>query len=352
MGFLKFEGVKISGISVCIPEQVVNNLESGLSIFSEVELRKTIGSIGVTMRHVAPPGICTSDLCFEAASSLLGELQVNRDEIDAVIFLSQTPDYRLPATACILQDRLGLGKKTIAFDVNLGCSGYIYGLSIAFSLINHISVSKVLLLVGDTSSKFVSALDKSSALLFGDAGTATLIESSKESKPVFCSLNSDGSGAKSLLIEGGGYRNQSSNATLIFAEQADKNIRSLENLFMDGCEIFNFTLREIPKDIQELLVYAGKTTEGVDLFFFHQANKFMIDFLAKKLKIPCDKYPLSLGTFGNTSSASIPLTIANSRESFGSGPKNIVLSGFGVGLSWGSMLIEIDGCKLLPIKTI
>ncbi|MCE5348145.1 MAG: ketoacyl-ACP synthase III [Bacteroidales bacterium] len=351
MKLLKFEGVRVAGISVCVPDQVVENSQFGAAVFDGEELKKTIDSIGVFKRHIAPSNVCTSDLCFEAASTLLDCLAVNRDEIGAVIFVTQTPDYHLPATACVLQDKLGLPKQTIAFDINLGCSGFVYGLSVVFNLLNQRTITKALLLVGDTASKCVSPLDRSSNLLFGDAGTATLVEADSDTSQVYCTLSSDGSGYKSLIIEGGAYRLQSSSSTLEVREFDSKNKRSLENLYMDGPDIFNFTIREIPKDILGLLNATNTDFKEIDLFFFHQANKFMIDFLARKLKIPVEKYPLSLKDYGNTSSASIPLTIASARDSFMNGKVKAVLCGFGVGFSWGTMLMDFDGCQILPIKT-
>ncbi len=352
MGLLQYENVKIAGISVCVPEQIVENFSFGQTLFGTEELNKIIESTGVNLRHVAPSGICTSDLCYEAGKDLLTKLEVNPEDIGGIIFISQTPDYRLPATACILQDRLGLSKKTIAFDVNLGCSGYVYGLNIGFGLLNQSSIKKVLLLVGDTITKCVSPLDRSSSILFGDAGSATLLEFYSSDKKVYSSLNSDGSGADSLIIKGGGYRYQSSFDTLKVSEQSNGHMRSLENLYMDGPEIFNFTIREIPKDIRFVLESSGTLFESVDYFFFHQANKFIIDFLAKKLKIPGNKYPISLNDFGNTSSASIPLTIATIRNSLESKSKKVILAGFGVGLSWGTVLTDLENCEILPVKYI
>jgi 3-oxoacyl-[acyl-carrier-protein] synthase III len=349
---LRYNNVKISGISVCVPKEVVENIEFGKTVFNSEELLKTIESISVHRRHIAPKSICTSDLCYHAAKDLLVNLEVNPDEIDAVIFISQTSDYHLPATACILQDKLGIRKCSLAFDVNLGCSGYIYGLSLAMGLLNQSAIKKILILVGDTISKLVSEFDRSSCLLFGDAGSASLVESCPSSPVVFSSLNTDGSGAQSLIIQGGGYRTQSSMDTLKITESSDKNGRSLENLHMDGPEIFNFTIREIPRDIRALLEYAEVPIDSIDYFFFHQANKFMIDFLAKKLKIPSQKYPLSLYDFGNTSSASIPLTMASHEKSFTLNGRTIVLSGFGVGLSWGTVLMKLIDCNILPIKYI
>jgi 3-oxoacyl-[acyl-carrier-protein] synthase III len=352
MGLLKYENVKISGISVCVPEPVVENLKFGSNVFSSDELINTITNIGVNFRHVAPSGICTSDLCYEAAVDLLKKRLVNTEEIGAIIFITQTPDYRLPATACILQKRLGLSKSTLAFDINLGCSGYIYGLSVALGLLSQPAIKRVLLLVGDTITKCVSSHDRSSSLLFGDAGSATLLEAFSGSQTVYCSLNSDGSGAESLIIKGGGYRKQSSIYTLKLTEAQDTSKRSLENLYMDGPEIFNFTIREVPKDLRTILEFANTPIESIDYFFFHQANKFMIDYLAKKLKIPTDKYPISLNEYGNTSSASIPLTIATVKDSLNSYSKKVILSGFGVGLSWGTILIMLNDCEILPIKYI
>lgn len=351
MGVLTFKEVNIRGISACVPERQVDNFDFGQSLFDSETLKSTIKTIGVNKRHISTPEITTSDLCYSAARELFKELNISPEEIDGLVFVSQTPDYRLPATACILQNRLKCRKDIIAFDVNLGCSGYVYGLGLSFSLLQQqLAVNKILLLVGDTPTKFVSEGDKTSALLFGDAGTATLIESKAGTNDCYVSFNSDGSGADTLIIQGGGYRTQSSLQTLAVGCDSAGNRRSEENLFMDGAEIFNFTIREVPRNIKLILESAGVRIDNVDFFIFHQANKFMIDFLARKLKIPNNKHLLSLENFGNTSSASIPLTIAANRELFVSKSSNIVLSGFGVGLSWSSAIVTLDGCKILPIK--
>lgn len=351
MGALTFQEVSIKGISVCVPELEVDNFIFGQNLFDKETLNTTIETIGVYKRHVSTPEITASDLCYSAAIELFKELNVFPEEIDGLLFVSQTPDYRLPATACVLQNRLGCRKDIIAFDVNLGCSGYVYGLGLSFSLLQQTTVKKILLLVGDTPTKFVSKEDKASVLLFGDGGTATIIEKKAGVNDSFVSFNSDGSGADSLIISGGGYRKQSSSETLAVNTDSLGNCRSMENLFMDGADIFNFTIREVPRNIKLILESADANIEDVDFFVFHQANKFMIDFLARKLKIPNSKHLFSIGKFGNTSSASIPIKIAANKELFVSKSSNVVLSGFGVGFSWSSAFITLEGCEILPIKT-
>jgi 3-oxoacyl-[acyl-carrier-protein] synthase-3 len=276
---------------------------------------------------------CSSDLCRVAAQRLLDDLDIDKELIDALIFVSQTPDYRLPATACVLQDILGLKKSCLAFDVNMGCSGYVYGLSTVYAYANIPGVNRVLLLVGDTPSKFSSLEDKTVALLFGDAGSASLIEKTNRDVHTWFSLHTDGSGVNALYIPNGGYRNMSTCDGLTKRE-IDGNIRHQEHLYMDGGEIFNFTIRKIPISVKHLEEYAGIFHEEINVFYFHQANKFMLDFLAKKMKIDLEQMPISLMTFGNTSAASIPLTIVNHPSQH----QNVFLSGFGVGLSWANCI--------------
>lgn len=350
MALLSFENIIISGIAVAVPGNTIVNNENYSGLLGAELLYKSIESTGVIKRHVAPPGVCTSDLCKAAAEKLIIEMSVDKSSIDVLIFISQTPDYRIPATACILQESLGLSKKTASFDINLGCSGYVYGLSTAFMFANQPGINRVLLLVGDTVNHFVSAKDRSTALLFGDAGSATIIEKSYTKSNSYFSLNTDGSRFKALNIPAGGYRIPSSFDTLAPVRYQDGSIRNLEQLSLDGGEIFNFSIREVPKDISGLMEFAGIFPDEVDFIIFHQANKFMLDFISKKLIIDKSKYPLSLEEYGNTSSASIPLTIVDKlRERLKGNRKKIVLSGFGVGLSWASAIIEIENPNIPQI---
>jgi 3-oxoacyl-[acyl-carrier-protein] synthase III len=341
MAYLQFKNVKIAGISACVPKHIKFNNEYEW-LFSKEDLEKTIRTIGVVERRIASESQCTSDFCFNAAESLLSSLEVNRNDIDVLILVTQTPDYRLPATSVILQNKLGLKKSCVCFDINLGCSGYIYGLANAFLHFSQPSINKILLLVGDTITKIVNDRDKVSTLLFGDAGTATLIERTTKQNDSYFSLNSDGSGEDALAVKGGGYRNLSSIQTLEVKSDENGNLRNAEQLIMNGPDVFNFTINEVPKDILSLIKFAQLSTQDIDYLFYHQANKFMLDYLTKKLKYPTEKVPYSVERFGNTSSASIPLTIVNNKNSMKYTNDNIILAGFGVGLSWGSALIHLS----------
>jgi len=349
MAIIKFSNVGISAISACVPKTIVDN-KTLIDILPKEELIKTIENIGVREKRFADKDVCSSDLCFKAAEQLFSDNDIDRNSIDALIFLSQTPDYRQPATAPSLQHRLGLNKATLSFDVNLACSGYVYGLSMAMAYGSLQRVKNVLLLVGETMSKTISSKDRVTFPLFGDAGTATLIQKNDHFGSSLFSLNSDGSNAGILNMPYGGYRNPSSIEGLEEKVDADGNSRSGEHLCMDGMEVFNFGLREVPKDIKKIMELGNLSADVVDLVLFHQANKFMTDFFAKKLKITVDKIPYSIDKYGNTSAASIPLTIASelTDEKF-TKRTNVILSGFGAGLSWGTALLSLENCVISKV---
>lgn len=342
MATLKFNNVGIRAISACVPKTVVSNRELSYLI-SEEEIQKTIQNIGIEERRIADDDCCSSDLCYKAATQLLRDNEIDPGSIDALIFVSQTSDYHQPATAPILQDRLGLSKDTLSFDINLACSGYVYGLSTAYTYAN--MGLNVLLLVGETMSKIVSRNDKVNTPLFGDGGTATFIERGDYGEATF-SLHSDGSGAMVMNIPYGGFRNQSSVDGFKEVVDTDGSIRTGEQFRMDGMNVFNFGMREEPKDIKQLLAVCGKTIDQVDVLVYHQANRFMTEFFSKKLKIDTSRTPYSLGRFGNTSSASIPLTIVSEMRDGYNERSCVILSGFGAGLSWGSVMLDLQKCKI------
>lgn len=272
--------------------------------------------------------------------------------MNALIFVSQTPDYVLPATSCVLQNRLGLSTHCAAFDLNLGCSGYIYGLLSAFGLISENGIKRVLLLVGDTVSKMVSPNDIPANILFGDAGTATAIEFDSKAEASYFNLGSDGSGEKSLIVEAGGFRKPASEQTKIRKSHAkDHVIRSDEDLFVDGSAVFSFTLQRVPEIIHQLLNLAGQPLNNVDGWLLHQANKFMLDYLGEKTQINSDKIWMNIEEYGNTSSASIPLLMVTHGKKHGLDKqvKKIGMVGFGVGLSWGGTLIQMNQVVLPEI---
>lgn len=333
-------GVRLAGVAAGVPEHV-RTLEDDEAVFG-ADARKIAESTGVRARRVVQGTTCTSDLCHAAGDRLLDDLGWPRDSIDALIFVTQTPDYVLPATACSLHGRLGLARHCAAFDVNLGCSGYVYGLWLAAQLIA-CGQRRVLLLVGDTISRIVAPRDRSTVPLFGDAGTATALERDEAGSagPMVFDLGSDGRGQDHLIVPAGGFRRPRSEQTALRSEQAGGNVRGDEDLFMDGAEIFTFTLREVPALVRSTLGAAGWSVDDVDAVVMHQANRFMLEHLAKRMKLPPDKVPLALEDYGNTSSASIPLTLIHSlADRLRAAPQRLLLAGFGVGFSWGAVALS------------
>jgi len=344
MAFITYKNVGIRAIAACVPSDVVYNKDLGYLI-PEDEIEKTINAIGIRERRISNADICSSDLCFKAAKKLIEDNEIDVNTIDVLLFLSQTPDYRMPATAPLLQNRLGLQDTTACMDLNLACSGYAYGLSAAFAYASQQGINRVLLLVGETFTKLTSPYDKVNWPLFGDAGTATLVE-----KGDYCDsyieLMTDGSGAESLIIPAGEFRNPATAENLQTTEREDGNRRSDHQIYMDGMDVFNFTLRVVPRAIKNMLTVLSIQPDAIDYYLFHQANKFMIDFIVKKIKIDIEKVPYSIDRFGNTSSASIPLTIVSELESRIKDSKKIILCGFGAGLSWGTAYMELKNCNI------
>ncbi|MCE7994817.1 MAG: ketoacyl-ACP synthase III [Roseivirga sp.] len=351
MGLISFDNIGISGMSATVPQRIISN-NSFTEVFNEKEIKNAIATTGIKERRFVDSDVCSSDLCCDSANNLLDELNIDRDSVDILIFLSQTPDYAQPATAPSIQKRLGLSKKTASFDINMACSGYIYGLSTAFAYCSSPDVKKVLLLVGETMSKAISLKDRATCLLFGDAGSATLIEKNEKYGKSYFSLNSDGSGNSVLKIPAGGYRVPGSPDTTQEKEYSDGSIRTDEQLYMDGMEVFNFTMRVVPKDIKEVLEFAKRTEKDIDYLVFHQANKYMTDYLAKKSRFPINKVPYSLQKYGNTSAVTIPLTIVS--ELFTGAPLNakMLFSGFGAGLSWGSAILDLSDCHISKLNEL
>jgi 3-oxoacyl-[acyl-carrier-protein] synthase-3 len=341
MAKLEFNNIGVKAISACVPKHVRSNNQLE-DLLGSTELEKVLKNIGILEMRQVCDSITPSDLCCAAAERLFLDNNLNKDEIDVVLFLSQNGDYKIPATSPSIQHRLGLPTTTACFDITLGCSGYIYALSTAFAYASLPSVKNVLLLVGEAFSQIVSDKDKVNAPLYGDAGTATLISKGNFGSSVF-QLYSDGSGADSIKIPAGGARCPTNSETIITKEMEDGNFRSGHQLYMDGLEVFNFTLKVVPKSVKDALAETGDSIDSVDFFVFHQANRFMIDFFVKKLKIPTDKVPISLDTFGNVSSATIPLTLVTRlKNELAYTEKKLLMSGFGAGLSWGTAILEMN----------
>lgn len=350
-----FTQAEIKGIVTCIPENY-RTLDEDLHILyggDLAKLERIKKSIGLNKRHIVEGEMTSADLCEAAAKALLKSHQINKDSIDALICVTQTPDYFQPCNAAYLHGQLDLTNSCAAFDVNQGCSGYIYGLWLASMMIESNSCDRVLLLAGDTLSKVVNKEDSNIAPLFGDAGTATILERSGNIDSYF-SLHTDGKKFDTIIQPKGAFRLPSKeqiNDGRIFDTT---NIRELSDLYMDGAAVFSFSIGTEPKAIEDLLSYSNKSKEDIDYIFFHQANKYIISNIARRLKIPLKKAPSeTTGKFGNQSSASIPCTICDvlgpSMEEL---ELDIILSGFGVGLSWASCLTSLKQLKYLDIISI
>lgn len=345
MAFVEIKNVRIEGVAVCCPHDVVEN--ESYSVIPDDEKKGFIEAIGIERRHVAPKEVCTSDLCFKAANHLLDSINWNREEIDLLVFVTQTPDYKMPATSCLLQHRLGLPKTCMTLDVSQGCSGYVYGLGIIGSLVSSGTIKKGLLLVGNTQTKNINYFDKSTYPLFSDAGSATAIEYCPIGGDVFkLSYMTDGSGEETIIIPDGGYRNMVSEDSFVEQEFEGGIRRNKLNLVMQGDDVFAFVISNIPKATRAMYDYFGINVKEINYYLIHHASKFIINKLKKKLSIPDDKMPLLLKDFGNSSNVSIPLLMSNSiRDEVLNEPLKLYVSGFGVGLSLGVGIIEINKPK-------
>lgn len=334
---------KISGICCALPKNAVSVEDLGKDFFNINDIKRISQVVGLKKLYISNNEQTSADFCYSAAEKLIANLKWEKESIDCLIFVSQTSDYILPATACILQHRLGLSKNCAAFDVNLGCSGYVYGLWMASEFIKTGTCKRVLVLFGDTISKTVSRMDKSVALLFGDGGSATALEVDQDSSNSTFILKTDGSGAENLIIPAGGFRKRISDRTKIIITDEDGNKRTEENLYMNGAEIFSFTITEVPIILKEIMECHSWEIDDVDYFLFHQANNYMLKYLIKKLKLPSGKVPLNIEKFGNTSGLSIPLLICDQlHEEILDKNLKVIMIGFGVGLSWGAAALNLN----------
>ncbi len=335
-GVLK--NVEIKGIACAVPNHIVNN-EEFFGVFGEESVKKFINMTGVKTRRVAIDEQCASDLCYVAAKNLMERLNWEASTIDALIFITQTPDYAVPATACVLQYRLGLSEECIAFDINLGCSAYVYGLWQAATMISTQNLNRVLLLVGDTSNFGINPCDSATAMIFGDGGTATALEKT-EGKDITYFLKTKGSGYKCIMVPAGHARSRSQ--TIMDKSQYE--------LAMNGADIFNFTITDVQKSLADFMTENSIGKNDVDMYVFHQANLFIIKHLTKKLGIPTEKVPISIDRYGNTSGESIPLTLVDALGSEQSDDTiKLVLCGFGVGLSYGGIYLEMKKSACIPM---
>ena len=353
-----FRNRKISAVISVVPKEEYRFDDKYSAYHLKPEKAKKLKEMmGLDRHRVAPPDVCTSDLCFHGLQRLLAEGVLQREEIGALLFVSQTPDYFLPPTSNVLQGRLGLGRDVLCMDINQGCAGFVIGLMQAFLLLDLPEIQKIAVLNGDTGSRHTSKLNRISYPLVGDAGSVTIVERCESGNPIYMNVKNDGSRHQALIIPGGAYRTPSSPETQKLQAVEDGVERSLEHMHMDGAAVFNFTMEDVPPQIDEILSFSGDSRETIDYFLFHQPNHFILKQLAAKMKIPPEKLPSNIvGIYGNCSSASIPLDLAhNCGERLLRETCRVCFSGFGVGLTWSSMVMDVGplaACKIIEYEAV
>ncbi len=344
MAFLEFKNVRIAGISAGVPQRKVCNLDIK-DISADYDSAAFVETTGVLERRI-DEALTTSDLCVAAAEKLLADLGWDKSEVGGVIFVSQTTDYYLPATACIVQDRLGLSRECYAEDIVLGCSGWVYGLSSLVSLMANGGIKKALLMAGD-AKRHVETNDP----LFGFAGTVTALEYVEGADGFQFHFGTDGSGFDAIIIPDGGSRNQVTENSFKDEVIDGKHYNRMQTR-MKGMDVFSFGISTAPKSVKKLAENFGFDYLDADYFVFHQANMKMNNMIAKKLKLPAEKVPSCMYHFGNTSSASIPLTIVTQLKGKCEDKTKFICCGFGVGLSWGTVAFETENVVISDLVEV
>jgi 3-oxoacyl-[acyl-carrier-protein] synthase-3 len=332
--------MNIKALEYYVPKTYITNEDISLQN-PEWSVDKISAKTGIYKRSISEDGVLSSDLAYQVAENLFLSSGIKKDSIDFLLFCTQTPDYFLPTTACLLQERLGLSNKIGALDYNLGCSGYVYGLSLAKGLICANIAKNVLLLTGETYSKFIHQKDKSNKTLFGDGASATVVSAENGfAKIGEFLLGTDGKGGENLIVKNGGFRNRELNGNDVLND-AHEFVRNDNYLFMNGSGIFNFTAKAVPVLVNDTLLRHNLELSNIDLFVFHQANKYMLNFIRKIIGIPEDRFYINLANTGNTISSTIPIALKNAMSDckIKQGDK-VLIAGFGVGYSWGATILQ------------
>ena len=345
MAFFKSQGIGIAGIACAVPDNYVS-VESFIPTFGEEVVSKFISAVGIKGMYRALPDQTAGDLAFAAAENLFSHLPVDREKIGALILVTQSGDYRRPSTACVLQHRLGLSMNCAALEIGLGCSGFVYGLQTAMSMMSQSDMEYALLLMGETASKLVHPQDKSVAMMYGDAGAAILLrrDPGAESNTM---LFTDGGRFKAIILPAGGFRDMNPPADRFMC--GDGIERSLYDIYMEGTTVFSFSITDVPKSIRAYFEKTETSPEDYDIFLFHQANQFIIKQLSKKLKLDSENVPFSLDRFGNTGGISIPVTLCANYAGKETGARKLLMAGFGIGLSWGVTSALVDMENVFPV---
>lgn len=347
--FQEFQGVEIEAISACVPKRKILNSSFG-ELLTPKEYRVFEKTVGILERRWADENVTASDLGYSAAIDLINKYGVDKQDIECLIFLSQTPDYKIPFTSNILQHRLELKNQILCLDINAGCAGFIQGLSTSFSIAKSLKKGKkVLLIVAETLSKILSIEDRSTAMLFGDGASAILIGSAELSNnKTYFNFYSDGMNSDSIQIPDGGYRNGFTKQSFDFLIDENGNKKTNLHLVMNGPKVFDFTLREIASSINELLIETKIQRESINYFLLHQSNQFIIKQIGSQLQVNQEKMLVNIQYFGNTSGVSIPLLICSNKESLNNSEK-VLMSGYGSGLNWGNLIANLSKTEIFDI---
>jgi 3-oxoacyl-[acyl-carrier-protein] synthase-3 len=352
MASVRVENVAIRGLVSAVPDHV-RTWEQDAERFGVEEMQRVVKNLGITRRSVAEH-LCTSDLCLASAQDLLAKLGWAKDSIDVLILVTQTPDYPSPATACLVQSRLGLPTSVLAFDINLGCSGYTYGLMVVAKLLERGGLKRALLLAGDTISRSASPYDRSVVPLFGDGGSATALEYAADAPPIVFVGGTDGSGGIHLHTLAGGGKHPVRAADHLLTERRDGIIRSNLHTYMNGAEVLTFAIQSVPAMIAALRSAATWEESEVDYYVFHQASRFMLKNIGRCIKLPPNSPKLVMGLegYGNTSSASIPVALNDQLRELGETPRRLILAGFGIGWSWCAAALQLGPMYLPPVLRV
>lgn len=348
----KIKNVKISGVSLCVPENVVETSE--IPLLSEEEAEVFNNTVGIRRRHIANESVCASDMCEKAAEALLKELGWERESIDVLIFESVTGDYRTPPTSCLLQDRLNLPDTTFCLDMPMGCCGCLYALTVGANLLGSGNVKRALLLVGDTALRMGSMKDKSRVPLFGDCGSAMAIEFDAGAPEMTVDFHTFGKGYKALMTPHGGFRHPVTKESFVEEDFGNGIIRAPYHTLINGMDVFAFAISKPPRSADAFMNEEGIDRENdIDFFLIHQANKMIVDRVVKKLKLPKEKVPYNLEEYGNLGGASIPsLMVTRLKEQLTERPLRLLMSSFGLGLSWATMSATVGPLVIPPIQYI
>ena len=350
MSFFCSKGIEIAGMACSVPDNYVT-VDSFKTVFGEEIPRKFSAGTGIKGMYKALPEQTASDLAYAAAENLLNKTAIDRSEIGLMVLVTQSPDYRRPSSASVVQKRLNLSVDCSSMEINLGCSGFIYGIQAVMSLLNSSDTQYALLLLGETASKLVDPHDKAIVMMYGDAGAAILLKKTDKNVSTTTLLRSDGSRFKSIILPAGGFRDMNPpHGRFICSDGIE---RSLYDIYMDGTSVFSFSITDVPKALTDYLEYTNTTTSDYDSFVMHQANEFIIKQIIRKLKLNKELVPVSLDCYGNTGGISIPLTLCDAygnAKNTGKRIMRILMCGFGIGLSWGVTSMEIDLDNVFPIE--